>query len=293
MRFGLCMRIPTWCSQGQFMPGGLYTYQDTTDEEIEVRVNGRTAEYRMENGFAVIDRKWKKGDVVELNLPMPVRRGRCDGRVEENVGTSAVTRGPLVYCAEEADNGTVQQLQLGKGQADVRTVSEGVLQGIPRIDLPGSRTGEDMAESDVTVRFIPYYAWCNRGDNQSMRIWIPNRGEHRAAERTEETTGSPRYRPVRRPKAPLRQPYATARRPGAQTRTISRNGFHGSKTARPGSRFRSTGRWSSPPYRYSGYAAGRWSCPNRGASPASRRVCGARWSSISRIRTRHSPTGSM
>lgn len=187
MRFGLCMRIPTWCSQGQFMPGGLYTYQDTTDKEIEVRVNGRTAEYRMENGFAVIDRKWKKGDVVELNLPMPVRRVRCDGRVEENVGTSAVTRGPLVYCAEEADNGTVQQLQLGKGQADVRTVSEGVLQGIPRIDLPGSRTGEDMAESDVTVRFIPYYAWCNRGDNQSMRIWIPNRGEHRAAERTEET----------------------------------------------------------------------------------------------------------
>lgn len=187
MRFGLCMRIPTWCSQGQFMPGGLYTYQDTTDKEIEVRVNGRTAEYRMENGFAVIDRKWKKGDVVELNLPMPVRRVRCDGRVEENVGTSAVTRGPLVYCAEEADNGTVQQLQLGKGQADVRTVSEGVLQGIPRIDLPGSRTGEDMAESDVTVRFIPYYAWCNRGDNQSMRVWIPNRGEHRAADRTEET----------------------------------------------------------------------------------------------------------
>lgn len=42
------------------MPGGLYTYQDTTDEEIEVRVNGRTAEYRMENGFAVIDRKWKR-----------------------------------------------------------------------------------------------------------------------------------------------------------------------------------------------------------------------------------------
>ena len=172
--FRLCLRIPTWSTGWEFMPGGLYTYRDLTDKKIEVRVNGRTAKYRMENGFAVINRKWKKGDVVELDLPMPVQRVRCDERVKENVGTSAVTRGPLVYCAEEADNGIVQQLQLRKGQADVQPVSDGVLQGISRIDLPGNRIGKDMAESEVTVHFIPYYAWCNRGDNQSMRVWLPD-----------------------------------------------------------------------------------------------------------------------
>ena len=43
---------------------------------------------------------------------MPVRRTSCDPRVKENVGTTAVTRGPLVYCAEGTDNGVVQQLNL-------------------------------------------------------------------------------------------------------------------------------------------------------------------------------------
>lgn len=66
----------------------------------------------MDNGFAVVKRMWKNGDIVELELPMPVRRTSCDPRVKENVGTTAVTRGPLVYCAEGTDNGVVQQLNL-------------------------------------------------------------------------------------------------------------------------------------------------------------------------------------
>lgn len=88
----------------------------------------------MEKGFAVIKRDWKPGDVVELNIPMPVRFVDCIPEVSENIGKTAVTRGPLVYCAEEVDNaGPVQRLYLGdmnEAQAKVANISSGVLQGL-------------------------------------------------------------------------------------------------------------------------------------------------------------------
>jgi len=40
---------------------------------------------------------------------MPVRFNACIEKVEANVGRVAVTRGPLVYCAEEAGNGGLVQ----------------------------------------------------------------------------------------------------------------------------------------------------------------------------------------
>ena len=90
----------------------------------------------MENGFAVVRRTWKNGDIVELELPMPVRRTSCDPRVRENAGMTAVTRGPLVICRERP------------ADAGVRTPAE--------------------------ITLIPYYAWNNRGDDQTMRVWLPD-----------------------------------------------------------------------------------------------------------------------
>ena len=63
------------------------------------------------DGYAVLDREWKPGDVVELDLPMPVRRVLANEQIEDNRGRVAIERGPLVYCIEGADHdGTVREM---------------------------------------------------------------------------------------------------------------------------------------------------------------------------------------
>lgn len=171
--FRLCLRIPTWSTGREFIPGGLYPYRNTEKYSVTIRVNGETVDYDMNNGFAVVKRTWKAGDIVELELPMPVRRTACDPRVKENEGTTAVTRGPLVYCAEEADNGVVQQLSLISDEARTHLITEGPLKNITQIGIRGVRVDAgDRTPTEITL--IPYYAWNNRGDNQTMRVWLPD-----------------------------------------------------------------------------------------------------------------------
>lgn len=165
-RFTLKLRIPTWAGNGNFIPGGLYTYLNESSDGIIIRVNGTPVQCPVINGFAEVNRRWKSGDSVELTLPMPVRYVACDERVENNRNTTAVTRGPIVYCAEEPDNGCrIQELAVKPcGGATVSTVGRGVLEGIPEIDCRGNRE----------IKLIPYFAWDNRGDGQSMMVWLRN-----------------------------------------------------------------------------------------------------------------------
>lgn len=177
VRFSLCLRIPTWSGDEEFCPGGLYPYaDDATGSGLPILVNGQRVEYTIDKGFAVIERKWKPGDEVEFDLPMQVRRVGCRPEVKDNIGHSAFTRGPLVYCAEEADNGPVSRYECGSDMsgAKVETVSEGPLSGIPAVSVPGIHRSEDGGIESAEIVMVPYYAWCNRGDGQSMKVWIPN-----------------------------------------------------------------------------------------------------------------------
>lgn len=160
-RFTLKLRIPSWAGSDLFVPGGLYSFDDAVSASVEILVNGEPARYTIERGFASITRRWKQGDKVEINLPMPVRYVLCDEKVKDNEGCVAVTRGPLVYCAEGVDNGDVNAVKIDSfSDVSVTAVSEGVLSGIPIINT---------AEG---VSLVPYYAWDNRGDNQTMRVWL-------------------------------------------------------------------------------------------------------------------------
>lgn len=166
-RFSLHLRIPTWTSADRFVPGGMYSYENRNDANVEIRVNGKRVKYKMEKGFAVIDRKWKEGDNVELVLPMPVNVVRCIDKVAENRGKVAVTRGPLVYCAEEIDNGpSVREKSVAVSAATSAEVSEigsGILSGLKQIKMGG---GADA------VTLVPYYSWCNRGPGKAMTVWV-------------------------------------------------------------------------------------------------------------------------
>lgn len=173
--FAVYMRIPTWATSDEFVPGGLYPYKESTQTKVELWVNGETTSFKTDKGFAVVNRTWQEGDVIELNLPMPVRFVDCIPEVKENIGKTAVTRGPLVYCAEEVDNsGPVQRLYLGNSdekQAMVSDIHSGVLKGLASITLPGMESVND-ATASCGIMLVPYYAWCNRGDNRTMLVWL-------------------------------------------------------------------------------------------------------------------------
>ena len=103
-KFPLLVRIPGWATNAP-VPSDLYTYADTNDDNPSLSVNGEPFPLDIDAGFAVIDRGWSSGDVVELDLPMAVRRVRAHDNVGNNHGRIAIQRGPLVYAIEAIDNG--------------------------------------------------------------------------------------------------------------------------------------------------------------------------------------------
>ncbi len=176
-QFTVCVRIPGW-AQNSPVPSDLYSYPDRSREEVSLKVNGNPIALNIVKGYARIRRTWEKGDVIELNLPMPIRRVQAHEKIKDNRGRTAVERGPVVYCFEGADNPKgVANLVL---PIDAKLQSEyhgDLLGGIVTITGRGQirQDGKKVVE-DIDVVAIPYYAWAHRGKNE-MAVWIPKSTE--------------------------------------------------------------------------------------------------------------------
>ncbi len=176
--FTIHIRIPGW-ARNQPVPGDLYRYMNESKEEIILRVNDKPVPLEIESGFARINRKWAKGDVIELILPMPLRRVLAHEEVLDDKGRVALERGPLVYCAEGIDNkdGNVLNLLLPDDAELTSEYRENMLDGIVVVRgrasvVKRSLDGEPaVAEETVDLLAIPYYAWCHRGPSQ-MAVWL-------------------------------------------------------------------------------------------------------------------------
>jgi uncharacterized protein len=177
-RFELRMRVPGWAGN-EALPGGLYRFADRNDDEVSVMVNGRSTDFRYDKGYAVLKRRWRKGDIIELNLPMNVRRVMADARVTADRHKMALQRGPLVYCAEWPDNSDGKVLNLlfdSLGQAEYSYRNDGGIESgvITTMANPVRRTldGPLQVDDKVGVILIPYHLWSNRGPGQMM-VWLP------------------------------------------------------------------------------------------------------------------------
>ena len=158
--FTLRLRIPGW-AQNRPVDSDLYTYLDTEVQPVVVKVNGTAVETTTDKGYAVVQRSWKAGDVVELELPMPVHQVRSHKNLTTNEGLLAVERGPIVYCAEFVDNGgSLTEFFLPEGAPmEVRRQESKLLPGL-RVICSGSAT------------LVPYFYRAYRG-NGEMEVWIP------------------------------------------------------------------------------------------------------------------------
>ena len=172
-KFALCLRIPGW-AKNQPVPSDLYSFTAPEPDSVLVMVNGKAVSYQSEKGYAVIDREWKQGDVVNYSLPMSIRRVEANQKVVDDLGKVAIERGPIVYCLEGTDNGQqLSKLVLPDGFALSSAFVPETLGGVVTISGEIPVSGGATSQSQK-ITAIPYYAWDNRGINE-MKVWIPRK----------------------------------------------------------------------------------------------------------------------
>lgn len=176
--FSVLVRIPGW-ARNEAIPGGLYRFADENSEQYSISVNGETVVPELVNGYAVIKRKWKKGDRISLVFPMPVRTVVADERIKDDAGKIAVQSGPIIYCAEWPDNadGRVLNLVIDTQDGFTSGFEKELLNGTKVIKASGYQTYKTLDSKVQTmekqpVTLIPYALWNNRGPGQMM-VWLP------------------------------------------------------------------------------------------------------------------------
>lgn len=170
--FAMRIRIPGW-ARAEAIPSDLYAFQDKSAAKISLKLNGKAIAYKIENGYAVINRQWSKGDNVELNLPMEAKKVVANQALIDDKGKTALQRGPIMYCAEWKDNGGMVSNLSIPSNATFKPVAEpGLLNGVTVLkgQILSETKGETAKKVELTA--IPYYSWANRGKGE-MTVWFP------------------------------------------------------------------------------------------------------------------------
>ncbi|WP_238387743.1 aceric acid hydrolase, partial [Pararcticibacter amylolyticus] len=170
--FSVMMRIPGWC------------------RGAALKINGKAQQEELTSGtYATITRKWKKGDRIELVLPMNATLVESNPLVEETRNQVAVKRGPVVYCLEAKDlpqnvkmfdvaipsNAAFTPKEITVSNSNlVALEGEGILTGKKNWSNQLYREISQDKPEPVKIRLVPYYAWGNRG-HSDMEVWIPVR----------------------------------------------------------------------------------------------------------------------
>ncbi|MDB5011222.1 MAG: glycoside hydrolase family protein [Mucilaginibacter sp.] len=171
--FSLLIRIPGW-SRSKAIPSDLYDFENKTASKIEIKLNGHLVSYKLENGYAVIKREWKKGDQLQMNLPMDVKKVIANPALKEDNNKVALQRGPIIYSAEWVDNhGNISNMLMPDNAIFKPQYESNLLNGVTV--LKGEVMSKDSLShklSKTSLTAIPYYSWANRGKGE-MLVWFP------------------------------------------------------------------------------------------------------------------------
>jgi hypothetical protein len=166
--FALKLRIPGWCSPGN----------------VSVKVNRKSYPNPVfALGYIELNREWKRGDTVELTLPMPVQRIAANPNVKANHGLLAIQRGPIAYCVEAVDHAEAISAFYLPTEAELKTEKEkSLFGGVVVVKGFAQVAGEQewqrrlyqpaSVPRETPLKAIPYYAWDNRQAG-AMKVWLP------------------------------------------------------------------------------------------------------------------------
>lgn len=166
VKFNMRLRIPGWCNNHSLLING---------DEISCDVI-------IEKGYAVIDREWQPGDVVEFDMMMPVEKVFANHRVRHDCGRLALQRGPVIYCIEEVDNGPdLNTVEIAWDPEFNISFEEELLDGVVGIFFKARKmqSQDDRCLYSTTppeyssceIKAIPYFRWGNRQFGE-MLTWI-------------------------------------------------------------------------------------------------------------------------
>ena len=145
-KFKMNLRIPGWC------------------KSFNMSVNDKTVkDYSIEKGYVQVLRDWKTGDSIVLNMDMPIEKVHSQKDVKENIGKTAIQRGPLIYCIEECDNYDYGSIKVGETKF-IYDYDSDMLGGIVKLKA------YDSINNHIFT-MIPYYSWDNRASGK-MDVWI-------------------------------------------------------------------------------------------------------------------------
>jgi DUF1680 family protein len=167
--FTLALRIPSWC-YGQAV----------------MKINGMISEYDVENGYATVNRQWAQGDIVEWEPVLEAQLITSHPEIRANAGKAAIERGPLVYCLEETDNGSLLPNLSIDREAELHSYYDTELLGGAVVIEANGRADEraswqentayrplaqQQVSEPVKLKAVPYYLWGNRQPGE-MSVWI-------------------------------------------------------------------------------------------------------------------------
>ncbi|MCY9666184.1 glycoside hydrolase family 127 protein [Paenibacillus alginolyticus] len=167
--FTLALRIPSWC-YGQAV----------------LKINGMISDYDVENGYATVTRQWAQGDIVEWEPVLEAQLITSHPEIRANAGKAAIERGPLVYCLEETDNGSLlSNLSLDRETELQSYYDTELLGGAVVIEAAGHADeraswqanmayrplAQQQVSEPVKLKAVPYYLWGNRQPGE-MLVWI-------------------------------------------------------------------------------------------------------------------------
>lgn len=163
--YTLALRIPGWC------------------REYKIQVNGQNASGKLENGYFFLTRDWKDMDTVAIEFAMPIERNYSHPKVKADIGKTALTRGPLVYCLEETDNSSGLSRYWLPEESELKIREGYIEEGEIDIEAKGFQLGLEGWQDTLysfekptqylkkCLHFIPYYLWNNRGIGE-MAVWV-------------------------------------------------------------------------------------------------------------------------
>ena len=186
--FAVRLRIPGWL-QSAPVASDLYAYTAPAGK-YTLKVNGSTVKPAEGDGYATIVRTWKPDDVIELELPMEVRRVKANDQVEDDRGMLAMERGPIVYCLEgidQPDSVVFNKFIPADAKIDV-TFDANLLKGVMVLSGTAKEVAKDGSIKDVPFKAVPYSTWNNRGAGQ-MEVWVAD-SKDRAVPTPEPTIAS-------------------------------------------------------------------------------------------------------
>lgn len=174
--FTLKLRIPGW-AVNRPVPSDLYAYAGKCTSGFVATVNGCTVKDNINKGYLCIQRKWKKGDRIELKCDMTPHIVTANKKVAADRGRIAIHRGAMVYCAEWPDNNfDIQRVVVNPQTAFKDSYSQlngGLMKLKGTVQLLGKNVSGDLTLSNADLTLIPYYAWAHRGQGQ-MSVWLPS-----------------------------------------------------------------------------------------------------------------------